>query len=77
MNGEEFKKMLQLYKVKLADVEEQNILYQAIISSQVTEKEELKKQLEDSNKRVDILEEQINNMNSAVQSAETNNGEVE
>lgn len=48
MEKEELLKMIQLYKMKLADVEEQSIAYQVVISKLSAEK--------------DALQEQVNNL---------------
>ena len=48
MEKEELLKMIQLYKMKLADVEEQSIAYQVVISKLSAEK--------------DTLQEQVNNL---------------
>lgn len=53
MEKEELLKMIQLYKMKLADVEEQSIAYQVVISKLSTEK--------------DALQEQVNNLQFQVQ----------
>lgn len=48
MEKEELLKMLKLYKTKLADIEEQAIMFQAIISKQAEEK--------------DVMQQMINNL---------------
>lgn len=48
MEREQLLKMVQIYKTKLADATEQNIIYQVVISAQVAEK--------------DALEQTINNL---------------
>lgn len=48
MEKEELLKMLKLYKTKLADIEEQAIMFQVIISKQAEEK--------------DVMQQMINNL---------------
>lgn len=45
MEREELLKMIQLYKTKLADIEEQAIMYQVIISKQVEEKDAMQQMI--------------------------------
>lgn len=52
MEREELLKMIQLYKTKLADIEEQAIMYQVIISKQAEEK--------------DVMQQMINNLETQV-----------
>lgn len=59
MEREDLLKMVQLYKTKLADMEEQNLIYQVIISNQAKEKEIL------SNK-IDTLECENTKINAQI-----------
>lgn len=52
MEKEELLKMLKIYKTKLADMEEQAIMFQVIISKQTEEK--------------DIMQQMINNLETQV-----------
>ncbi len=45
MEIEELLKMIQLYKTKLADIEEQAIMYQVIISKQAEEKDAMQQMI--------------------------------
>ena len=45
MEREELLKMIQLYKTKLADIEEQAIMYQVIISKQAEEKDAMQQMI--------------------------------
>ena len=45
MEREELLNMIQLYKTKLADIEEQAIMYQVIISKQAEEKDAMQQMI--------------------------------
>lgn len=58
MEREELLKMIQIYKTKLADMQEQAIMYQVIISKQTEEKDVMRQ-------TIDNLETQIKELTGA------------